>query len=124
MIFPVRLAPRDQRQRPRRVVGGAEPHFAGRIVAGRNEDQALVGRLADADAEAELFGLFVERDVLARRLAEPVVARAVAAPLVVDLGEHDSRAVARPYRLADADIGDGLDVLARRQLTNAQLKPL
>ena len=73
------------------IVGGHEPHFARRIVAGRDEDQAVVVRLADADGEAELLGLLVQRDVLVGRRAEPVIARAIAAPMVVDLGEDDAR---------------------------------
>ena len=33
-------------------------------------------------------------------------------------------AVAGPHRLADADLGDGLDVLAGRKVADAQLEPL
>ena len=33
-------------------------------------------------------------------------------------------AVAGPHRLADADLGDGLDVLAGREVADAQLEPL
>ncbi len=124
MIFAVGLAARDQRQRLRRIVGRDEPHFARRIVAGRDEDRAAVVRLADADAEAELLGLLVERDVLFDAASEPVIARAIAAPIVVDLGEDDAGAVAGPHRLADADLGDGLDVLAGREVADAQLEPL
>src|SRR5436190_2901140 len=53
-----------------------------------------------------------------------MVTRAIAAPIVVDLGEDDAAAVARPHRLADADIGDRLDVLAGSQVANAELEPL
>ena len=34
------------------------------------------------------------------------------------------RAVAGPHRLADADLGDRLDVLAGREVADAQLEPL
>ena len=80
MIFAVRLAARDQRQRLRRIIRRDEPHLVRRIIAGRDQDQALVVRFADADRETELLGLLVERDVLFRGRSEPVIARAVAPP--------------------------------------------
>src|SRR6185369_3220210 len=53
-----------------------------------------------------------------------MVAGAVAAPMLIDLGEHDSLAVIRAHRLADADRGYGLDVLGRCEVADAQLEPL
>src|SRR5207248_7382414 len=122
--FAIGLARGDQRQRLRRVRGGDEPYLARRIVAGRNKDQRAIVRPADADGEPELLRLLVQRDRVGGRRSEPVIARAIAAPVVVDLGEHDSGAVAGPYRLADADFGDGLDVLARRDIADTQLEAL
>ena len=90
----------------------------------RSRIRLLSVRLADADRKAELLGLLVERHVLGRRRAQPVIARAIAAPIVVDLGEHDPGAVAGPHRLADADLGDRLDVLAGREVADPQLEPL
>src|SRR5215203_1512674 len=81
-------------------------------------------RLADAHAEAQLLGLFVESDVLFGRTAEPVVAGAVAPPIVVHLVEHDAGAVAGPNRLADSDLCNRLDVLAGRKIADPQLEPL
>ena len=124
MIFAVGLARRDQRQRLGRIVGGDEAHLARRIVAGRDEDQALVLRLADPDAEAQLLRLLVKRDVGVGRRSQPVVAGAVAAPIVVDLVEDDAAAVAGPHRLADPDLGDRLDVLAGGEVADAELEPL
>src|SRR4051812_22689765 len=46
--------------------------------------------------------------------------RAVAAPVLVDLVEDDAVGAARPHRLADRDVGDGLDILARREVADAQ----
>ena len=94
MIFAVGLARGDERQRLRGIVGGDEPDFARRIVAGRDENQAPVLRMADTDAEAELLGFFVNRDVLGGRTTEPMVTRAITAPVLVDLGENDPAAVA------------------------------
>ena len=67
VILALFLAGGDERQRLRRVVRGYEAHLAGRIVARRDEDQAAVLRAADADREAELLRLLVERDVLVGR---------------------------------------------------------
>jgi hypothetical protein len=53
-----------------------------------------------------------------------VVARPIAAPLVVDLGENHAGAVAGPNRLPDADLGDGLKLFAARKIADAQLEPL
>ena len=58
------------------------------------------------------------------RSAEPVVAGAVAAPLLVDLGKDDPGAVAGPDRLADADLGDRLDVFAGGEVADPQLEAL
>ena len=124
MIFAVWLARRDQRQRLRRVIGADEPHFARRIVAGRDEDQGAVLRLADADTEPELVGFLIERDVLGRRPPEPMIARAVAAPILIDLGEHQPGAVAGPHRLADPDVGDRFDHFAGRKVADSQLEAL
>src|SRR3954453_21721710 len=124
MILTIGLAAGDQGQRLPRVVGGKEPHLARGIVASRDQDEALVVGLADADAEAELLGLLVKRDRFLGFCAEPVIARAITAPMLVDLGEDDSGAVAGPHRLPDADVGDRLDVLARGDLADAQLEPL
>ena len=56
--------------------------------------------------------------------AEPVQAGAVAAPIVVDLGEDDAAAVGGPDRLADADLGHRLDVAAGGDLADAKLEAL
>src|SRR5205814_8073627 len=53
-----------------------------------------------------------------------MVARAVATPIVVDLGEDDPGAVARPDRQAYPDLADGLDVLPRRKVADPKLEPL
>jgi hypothetical protein len=111
----------------RRVVRRGEAHLAGRIVAGGNEQQALVLAFADPDREADVGRFFVERDVLGRRRAEPVIARAIAAPIVVDLGEDDALAVVRPDGGSDADLGDRLQVLSGSEITDAQgeaLRPI
>src|SRR5207253_6582805 len=50
--------------------------------------------------------------------------RAVAAPIVVNLGEYDARAVAGPHRLPDPYRGHGLDVLPGREVANAQMEAL
>ena len=94
MIFATVLARRDQRQRLRRILGGNEANFRRRIVAGRNEQRAAVVRPADPDRETELLRFLVKRDVLARRPSKPVIARPIAAPIVVHLGEGDAGAVA------------------------------
>src|ERR1044072_3678333 len=49
---------------------------------------------------------------------------AVAAPILVDLGEDDGAAVRGPHRRTDADLGDGLDVPAANKVADAQLEPL
>jgi hypothetical protein len=79
---------------------------------------------ADADAEAELLGLLVQRDVLGDWGAETVIAGAVAAPMLVDLGEDDSPAVAGPGGLADRDVGDRFGHLAGREVADPQVEPL
>ena len=107
-----------------RIVGGDEADLVGAVLAGLDEDAAPVLGAADADREGDILGLLVERAVLRRRLAEPVQAGAVAAPIVVDLGEDDAAAVGGPDRLADADLGHRLDVAAGGELADAQLEAL
>src|SRR3954454_19980181 len=81
-------------------------------------------RLADADGKTELLRLLVQRDRVCGRCSKPVITGAIAAPVVVDLGEHDCGAVAGPHRLSDANFGDRFDVLARRKIADAQLEAL
>ena len=123
-ILDVRAAPRDQHRRRLDIVGGDEAGLVGAVLAGLDEDEAPVLGAADADAEGDILGLLVERPVLRDRLAEPVQAGAVAAPILVDLGEDDGAAVGGPDRLADADLGHRLDVAAGGDLADAQLEAL
>ena len=89
LILDVRPARLDHRQRRGRVVGGHETHLIRAIVAGRNEDQAVVGRSSRADRKGDVVLLLVQRDRLGRFVPDAVILGAVAAPLVVDLGEDD-----------------------------------
>src|SRR6478609_10383918 len=75
--------------------------------------------MADAYREAELFGFFVERNVLIGRRAEPVVACAIAAPVLIDLGEDDAVRSARPDGGPATDVGARLDVLASGEVADA-----
>src|SRR3569623_2007402 len=50
--------------------------------------------------------------------------RPIAAPLIADFGEDDAVGAAGPDGLADADVGNGLEVLAGRDVANPQLKTL
>ena len=95
-----------------------------RVVAGGDEDQAAVLRTGHADREADVVGFLVERDRFVERAADAVVAGAIAAPIVVDLGEHHALAVAGPHRLADADLGDRFQVLAAGEIADVELEPL
>jgi len=58
-IFAPRLARRDQGQLIGRAVGGDEADFAGGVVAGRDEEEALVLAARDADREALVLGFLV-----------------------------------------------------------------
>ena len=120
LVLPLLLARGDERQRLGRIVGGYEADLAGGIVARADDDEGPVLRPADAHRKAELLGLLVERDVLVGRRAEPVEARAIAAPLVVDLVEDDPVRAVRPDRMADRDVRDGLDILTGCEITDAQ----
>src|SRR6476660_6547472 len=112
MIFAIGFTPRNQRQRPCRILRGDEPHLAGRIVSSRDKNRAAVMGLADPHAEAELLGLLVKSDIFLKRTPQPVKARPIAAPIIVDLAEQDAATIARPHRLTNPHLGDSLDVLA------------
>ncbi len=114
---------RDQRQRRQRIGGGHEPHFRRAVVAGRDEDQAAIVALADRDRKALVLDLLIERDVLVRRIAQPMQPSAIAAPILIDLGERQPPRIRGPHRAADADLGDGLDILAGRQVADLELEP-
>src|SRR5258708_28414891 len=53
-----------------------------------------------------------------------MIARTIAAPIVVDLCKNETGAVTRPHRNSDPDFGDSLDILAGRKITNSKLEPL
>ena len=98
----------------RRIVGGDEAHFAGSYCRRcAMKIRLSVVRAVDADREADVLGLLVERHAPRPGRRRGGAARLVAAPMLVDLGEDDALAVAGPDRLADADVGDGFDVARR-----------
>jgi hypothetical protein len=121
-VLDVRPARRDQHGRRFRIVGGHEADFVGAVLAGADQDVLAVLGLADADGEGDILLLLVQRLVAAGGLAEAVEAGAVAAPILVDLGEDDAAAVGGPDRLADADFRDRLDVLAGGEVADRSLK--
>src|SRR5207342_2550984 len=57
-------------------------------------------------------------------VANAMILGAIAAPLVVDLGEQQPFGIAGPYRLADADLGHRLNVYPGRQIADLELEPL
>src|SRR5262245_34042420 len=81
-IWSTRL---DQQLRGRRIVGGDEPYLVRRVVTGRNEDQAIVGRPRNADGKGNVVRLLVKGNGLGRVVPDAMVLSPVRSPLIVDL---------------------------------------
>ncbi|PAV70337.1 hypothetical protein WR25_09833 [Diploscapter pachys] len=123
VIFAAFLAGRDQDRRGEGIVGGQQPHFAGDVIAGADDDPLAIARLGDGDAIA--FVILVEQlDVVFDGRAEPVEARIVGAPLVVGDAVEEARIVGGPDDLGQ-HAGDDLgQMLAGGKVLHAHLEPL
>ena len=124
IVFDALAARGDQDLLAGRVVGAHQPHFAGLVVAGGDDQPVFLRGNARPDPETVVLRLAIELDILAYRRSQNMQRRIVHAPIVV------GDAIDQPAILHDPDeagqrAGDCVgQQLAGLQILDPDVEPL
>ena len=120
-IFATNLARCDKDWLGSRIVCRHQPHFAGHIVAGGDDDPVFLRSQPDADAKADII-LLVEQLRLFRIIAEAVIIGIVGAPIFVGEAIDKALAVLGPDDARKRAGDDVLQLLAGFEVADVEVE--
>ena len=121
-VLATHFARRDKDRVGGGIVRRHKPHFAGHIIAGRDDDPILLHRNAHAHAKADVR-LFIQKLCCFRIVAQPVIIGIVGAPVFIGQAVNNAFAVVGPDDVRQRAGDDVFQLCAGAQIADMQLKP-